>query len=57
MINLDGKIALIPGGATMIGRKIAHEFTRAGAKVTVCDIDETGGRELQRQRCRRYETP
>lgn len=31
MINLDGKVAIIPGGATLIGRKVAHEFLRAGA--------------------------
>ena len=49
MINLDNKVALLPGGATMIGRKIAHEFIRAGAKVTVCDIDAQGGRELQQE--------
>ena len=44
MINLDGKVAIIPGGATLIGRKVAHEFLGAGARVTVCDIDEAGGR-------------
>lgn len=49
MINLDNKVAVIPGGATMIGRKVAHEFIRAGAKVTVCDIDAAGGRELQQE--------
>ena len=49
MINLDNKVAVIPGGATMIGRKVAHEFIRAGAKVTVCDIDEAGGRELEQE--------
>ncbi len=49
MINLDNKVALIPGGATMIGKKIAHEFISAGAKVTVCDIDTDGGHELQQE--------
>ena len=49
MINLDNKVALLPGGATLIGKMIAHEFIRAGAKVTVCDIDEAGGRELQQE--------
>ena len=49
MINLENKVAVIPGGATMIGRKVAHEFIRAGAKVTVCDIDEAGGRELEQE--------
>ena len=49
MINLDNKVAIIPGGATLIGRKVAHEFIRAGARVTVCDIDAAGGRELQQE--------
>ena len=49
MIDLDGKVAIIPGGATLIGRKVAHEFLRAGARVTVCDIDEAGGRELEQE--------
>ena len=47
MINLDNKVAIIPGGATLIGRKVALEFIRAGARVTVCDIDEAGGSELE----------
>ena len=49
MINLDGKVAIIPGGATLIGRKVAHEFLSAGARVTVCDIDEAGGHELEQK--------
>ena len=49
MINLDNKVAVIPGGATLIGRKVAQEFIRAGARVTVCDIDAAGGAELQRE--------
>ena len=49
MINLDNKVVVIPGGATLIGRKVAHEFIRAGARVTVCDIDAAGGRELQQE--------
>ena len=49
MINLEHKVAVIPGGATLIGRKVAHEFIRAGARVTVCDIDAAGGAELQQE--------
>ena len=49
MINLQDKVAVIPGGATLIGRKVAHEFIRAGARVTVCDIDAAGGAELQQE--------
>ena len=47
MINLGNKVAIIPGGATLIGKKVALEFIRAGARVTVCDIDEAGGSELE----------
>ena len=49
MIDMNNKVAVIPGGATMIGRKVALEFIRAGARVTVCDIDAKGGRELQQE--------
>ena len=49
MINLDNKAAIIPGGATLIGRKVALEFIRAGARVTVCDIDAAGGSELEQE--------
>ncbi len=49
MINLDNKVAIIPGGTTLIGRKVALEFIRAGARVTVCDIDEAGGSELEQE--------
>ena len=49
MINLENKVAIIPGGATLIGRKVALEFIRAGASVTVCDIDTAGGSELERE--------
>ena len=47
MINLGNKVAIIPGGATLIGKKVALEFIRAGARVTVCDIDAAGGSELE----------
>ena len=49
MINLGNKVAIIPGGATLIGKKVALEFIRAGARVTVCDIDAAGGSELEQE--------
>lgn len=44
--RLDGKIVLVTGGASGIGRSIATKFTKAGAKVHVLDRDEAKCREL-----------
>lgn len=41
---LTGKTALVTGGASGIGAAIAAAFAAKGARVAVCDLDETAAR-------------
>lgn len=43
MIDCNNKVAIVSGGATLIGIKVVETFIKAGAKVMICDIDEDGG--------------
>jgi len=46
MPALDGRTAIVTGGATLIGRTVVRVLHDAGASVAVADIDEEGGRAL-----------
>ena len=47
-MSLDGKVALVTGGSSGIGRSTALAFARVGARVFVGDIDVSGGEETVR---------
>ncbi|HKD65643.1 MAG TPA: SDR family oxidoreductase [Candidatus Binataceae bacterium] len=49
MGKLDGKIALITGSASGIGRASALAFAQEGASVAVADWDEAGAKEVAQQ--------
>jgi NAD(P)-dependent dehydrogenase (short-subunit alcohol dehydrogenase family) len=44
--ELDGKTAIVTGGATLIGRAVVRALHGAGASVVVADIDDEGGSSL-----------
>lgn len=56
MKGLQGKTAIVPGGATKIGQAIVQAFSEAGVRVMVVDIAEEAGKAMVRdgvafQRC------
>jgi len=45
MGRLEGKVAIITGAGSGMGRASAKRFAEENAKVVVCDVNETGGAE------------
>jgi len=46
MRGLEGKVAIVPGGATKIGAAVVAAFRAAGTRVMVADINEEAGAAL-----------
>jgi NAD(P)-dependent dehydrogenase (short-subunit alcohol dehydrogenase family) len=44
MGQVDGKVAIVTGGASGIGAACAVTLAGEGAKVVVTDVDDTSGR-------------
>jgi len=44
MESLEGKVAIVTGGANSIGAVIVREFSEAGTDVMIADIDEESGK-------------
>lgn len=47
--QLEGKVSLVTGGGSGIGKSTALEFAREGAKVVVADVNSAGGEETVTQ--------
>jgi hypothetical protein len=46
MQGLKGKVAIVTGGATLIGASVVRAFQREGTKVVIADINATDGHAL-----------
>jgi 3-oxoacyl-[acyl-carrier protein] reductase len=51
LFTLNGKSAIVTGGARGIGRAIVHRLVSAGAQVLACDLDQPALQEMQADAC------
>jgi NAD(P)-dependent dehydrogenase (short-subunit alcohol dehydrogenase family) len=49
MTDVRGKVAVVTGAGSGIGRALAYELARMGAKVAISDVDTVGLAETKRQ--------
>ena len=44
-LNLEGKVAIVTGGASGLGRAVCEGLAEVGAKIVVADIDKEGAKQ------------
>ncbi len=49
LFDLTGRVAIITGGAGLLGREFSRSLAQAGASVVVADIDERKNREVAQE--------
>jgi NAD(P)-dependent dehydrogenase (short-subunit alcohol dehydrogenase family) len=47
--DFSGKVVVVTGAASGIGRETALTFARRGARLSLCDVDEEGLRDVRRE--------
>ena len=45
-MNIEGKVALVTGGASGLGRAVVEELSGAGASVVICDLPGSDGKAV-----------
>lgn len=49
MSSIQGKVAVVTGAASGIGKEIAHELARAGAAIAIADLNLDGARAVAQE--------